>query len=231
MSANRLHRLTTAVRLRGVQVETDSTAGLSALQVRDLSVTSGTLVAVQGRSANEVHTLLLTLAGRVALAGGSLEIAGSPVSRRGTDAVRSPEPWRRRVGFVDARPVLFGHLSVAGNIGLPVRWSGKRHPREEIGKLCRSVGLDAVKDCWPAELDPAEQQRVAIAMALAYDPDLLVVAADPGSAGLDQLSRTLVDLVRLEGRTIVTSLATPIVQAGADQVLTLLDGRPIGTNA
>ncbi len=231
MSANRLHRLTTAVRLRGVQVETDAAAGLSALHVRDLSVTSGTLVVVQGESPDEVSTLLLTFAGRAALAGGSLEIAGSPVCRSGTDPVRSPEPWRRRVGFVGPRPVLFGHLSVLGNIALPVRWSGKRHPREEVRKLCRSVGLDLVKDRRPGELGRAEQQRLAIAMAMAYDPDLLVVAVEDPTTEEDALSRTIVDLVRLEGRTIVTSLSAPVVRDAADQVLTLLGGHPIGSSA
>lgn len=237
MSANCLRRLTTAVRLLEVHVDVDAAAGLPALHVRDLSVTSGTLVVVEGKSPEEVRTLLLILAGRVPRAGGLLEIAGHPLSQAGTDTLRDPEPWRRRVGVVSARPALFGHLSVVGNLALPVRWSGRRHPREQVRNLCRSVGLDAVKDRFPVELCQADRQRVAIAMALAYDPDLLVVdvesvECDDASgcvrAGLDALSRTLVDLVQLEGRTIVTSLTTPPVRDSAHQILTLLDGYLIG---
>jgi len=234
MSANRRRQLTTAVRLSGVQIHLDTVAGLSALTVLDLSVTSGTLVLVQGDSPAEVRTLLWTLAGRVHRAAGLLEIAGHPLTIGGGDPITDPSTWRRRVGFVGSRPTLFGHLSVAGNIALPVRWSGKRHPRSQVRNLCRSVGLDAAKDRMPAELIPSEQQRVAVAMALAFDPDLLVVVAgnelgsDHLRIGDDELSRALVDLVRLEGRTIVTSLKTPAVEEATAQILTLVDGHVTG---
>src|SRR4051794_17144075 len=204
MSANQLPRLTTAARLLGVDVEPDAAAGRRALHVPDLSVTSGTLVVALGDPPDQARTLLLILAGRVPLARGRLEVAGHPLSRHGTDTLRAPQLWRRRVGGVAARPALFSHLSVVDNVALTVGWSGSRQPREQVRNLCRSVGLDPVKDRFPVELARPDRQRVAVAMALAFDPDLLVVDVearrddldDPSGAGagagLDALSRVLV---------------------------------------
>jgi predicted ABC-type transport system involved in lysophospholipase L1 biosynthesis ATPase subunit len=238
MSASQLRRLTTAARMLGVDVAPDAVTGRGALHVPDLRVTSGTLVVALGDPPGQARTLLLALAGRVPIVRGRVEVAGHPLSGRGTDPLHAPQLWRRRVGGVAARPTLFAHLNVTHNVALTVRWSGNRQPREQVRNLCRSVGLDPVKDRFPAELSRPDRQRVALAMALSFDPDLLVVDAEPdgdapeghhgspgaATAGLAGLSRTLVDLVRIEGRTIVTTLATPTVRDAADQILTLVGG-------
>lgn len=220
------HRLTTAARLIDVRVQADPGAGLAQLDGVTLTVTSGTLAVVGGDDPAAVRSLLLAIAGQVDVTGGTVEVAGHrlPADRR-----TSPEPWRRRVGVVPARPRLFDYLTPAENVALPVRWSGTRRPREHVAKLTRTLGLELRPDRLAVDLDVDERSRLALAMALAFDPDLIVVESGrggrSGDGSRDGLARAIVDLVRLEGRTIVTDLADPDVVRAADQAVTLVAGR------
>ncbi len=89
---------------------------------------------------------------------------------------------RRHIGYVLQTGGLFPYLSVADNIGLPRRLLG-RPDRDCVQRLADQLGLTPHLAKLPGELSVGERQRVAVARALAHDPD--VVIADEPTASLD----------------------------------------------
>ena len=85
-------------------------------------------------------------------------------------------PSRRRFGFVFQSYALFPHLTAAANVGYglprvsPVRRNGQR-----VNELLQLVGLEEVRDRYPAQMSGGQQQRVALARALALEPEVLLL--------------------------------------------------------
>ena len=123
-------------------------------------------------------------------------------------------------------------LTVAQNIGLPLRLDGRRPPRSQVRDVAARVGLEDRLRHRPAQLSGGQQQRVAIARALIARPE--VVFADEPTGALDTrngravlaLLRSLVDD---DGRTVVMVTHDPTAAAYADRVIFLADGRIAGT--
>ena len=150
----------------------------------DLSVRSGSLVAILGASGSGKTTLLRLLAGFERADSGRIAVAGEPVC----DAGLHVAPERRRIGYVAQEGALFPHLSVQDNVlfGLPRR---DRRDTHRAASLLELVGLPAsYAPRGPHQLSGGEQQRVALARALAPRPRL-VLLDEPFSA-LDAALRT-----------------------------------------
>jgi iron(III) transport system ATP-binding protein len=200
-------------------------AGKPVLRGVDLSVASGSLVAVLGASGSGKTTLLRLICG--------FERADSGTIRIGDDAVCGPglhlAPERRRIGYVAQEGALFPHLSVADNIvfGLP-RHLRRRHAR--VADLLALVGLPSdYARRPPQELSGGEQQRVALARALAPAPRL-VLLDEPFSA-LDaalrvQTRQAVTAALSAAGATalLVTHDQSEALSVG-DRVAVLRDGR------
>jgi putative ABC transport system ATP-binding protein len=123
-------------------------------------------------------------------------------------------------------------LTVAQNIGLPLRLDGKRAKRGAIRAVAARVGLENRLRHRPAQLSGGQQQRVAIARALVARPE--VVFADEPTGALDtKTSRGVLSLLRelvdRDGHTVVMVTHDPAAATYADRVVLLADGKIAGT--
>ncbi len=188
-----------------------------------LEVAQGETVAVMGPSGAGKSTLLQALAGLEPLDGGEIAVEGRVVDRVDAPRVQTA-PMRRGVVLLGQEPRLFPHLSARENVAFGPRAGGVDVRKAGIvadGWLDR-VGLPGAGRRMPHELSGGEQQRVAVARALAAEPRVVLldeplVALDPATAGdirrmlRDQLVRTTTvavthdaaDAVALADRLIV----------------------------
>lgn len=173
---------------------------VAALNGFNLSVERGGVLGLLGPSASGKTTALRVIAGFERPDAGTIEIAGTTVA---SDSVWVP-PEKRRVGMVFQDYALFPHLSVSGNVAFGL--SRGEHRATRVLEVLAMVGLTGTADRMPHELSGGEQQRIALARALAPRPHLILL--DEPFSNLDTPQR---DRVRREVRTIlVESRATAI---------------------
>ncbi|MCI4369435.1 MAG: ABC transporter ATP-binding protein [Thermoplasmata archaeon] len=155
----------------------------------DLTVPEGRALAVIGPSGSGKTTLLRALSGFVPLAGGRLSIDGGDLARLA--------PEQRGIGYVPQGLALFPHRSVRGNLEYPLEIRGRSDGAERVEDLAKSWGLSSLLDARPGEISGGEQQKVAMARALASEPRVLLW--DEPLSAVDALARSqLIDLVRQE---------------------------------
>jgi len=188
-----------------------------ALDQVDLTIERGEFVSVTGPSGSGKSTLLHVLGLLDTPTSGRYEVDGLDVS-----ALRDRERARvrnRRIGLVFQAFQLVPHLTVAENVELPLVYRGlERSSRlERARRALERVGLADRRTHLPDELSGGEQQRTAIARALAADPDLLL--ADEPTGNLDGASTDGVLEVFREihhaGTTVVVVTHNPRVAATA----------------
>ncbi|MBR9990679.1 MAG: ABC transporter ATP-binding protein [Gemmatimonadetes bacterium] len=217
------------VRLRGVsKAYDDGSTRHDVLNAVDLDVASGEMVALLGPSGSGKSTLLNIIAGLDAPDGGTVEVSGrdlAGMSERARTLLR-----RRDIGFVFQFFNLIPTLTVLENIRLPLELTGRRDPGP-ARELLERVGLAGRERAFPEELSGGEQQRIAIARALAHEPRLLL--ADEPTGNLDSATGArvldlLTRLVRERGAAMVIATHSSDVVDRADRVLTLHDGAIAG---
>ncbi len=167
-----------------------STAGIEvqALQGLDLLVGAGELTALVGASGSGKSTLLNILAGLDSPTAGQARVAGHDLLAMGA---RDRVAYRRSVvGFLwqQTSRNLFSHLTAAENVALPMRLAGLRRARRRprAAELLDMVGVGYCADRMPGQMSGGEQQRVAIGIALANQPAVLL--ADEPTGELDSES-------------------------------------------
>lgn len=198
-----------------------------AVDLVDLVVEPGTLVALRGRSGSGKTTLLNLIAGLDRPDVGQVHVAGTsldPLDDRGLAALR-----RDHIGFIFQAFGLLPVLTAAENVEVPLRLRNTpvEERRERVAVLLDTVGLAQRATHLPHELSGGEQQRVAVARALATEPALLL--ADEPTAQLDTpngrevmvLLRQLVDA----GTAALVATHDPVVVDYADRVVEMMDGR------
>jgi ABC-type lipoprotein export system ATPase subunit len=198
-----------------------------ALRGTDLALAAGSWTSIMGPSGSGKSTLLHVLAGLLRPTAGSVTVDGAEFTRMSEgERARSR---RRRVGVVLQRDNLHPHLNVAGNVALPLHLDGQRRRaiRDRVGHLLVEVGLADRRRQRAVRLSGGEAQRVAIAVALAHRPK--VVLADEPTGELDEkTTESVLDLlesVRVEeGTAILTVTHNPRVAARADRRLVMRDG-------
>ncbi|MFE2172396.1 ABC transporter ATP-binding protein [Kitasatospora sp. NPDC059462] len=158
---------------------------VQALQGLDLAVREGELLALVGASGSGKSTLLGILAGLDSPSAGTAEVAGTDL---GTLKGRARTAYRRRtVGTIQQQTAanLLPYLTARENVQLPMGYAGvpRRRRAARAGELLDLMGIAAAADRTPAALSGGEQQRVAIAVALANEPRLLL--ADEPTGELD----------------------------------------------
>ena len=201
-----------------------------ALQGIELQVTPGEILALVGPSGAGKSTLLNVLGGLDRPSAGQVWVNERNLVELSEAAL---DRYRREgVGFVwqQSGRNLIGYLTALENIMLPMRLARvpRRERRARAVELLTSVGLTARMDHVPAQLSGGEQQRVAIAVALANHPMLLL--ADEPTGELDTTTAREIytlfhDLVRRYALTVVIVSHDPAIAAHVNRVVSIRDGK------
>ena len=221
---------TPAIALRDVRKEYgEGEAAVVALDGVSLDIEPGSFTAIMGPSGSGKSTFLHVAAGLDRPTSGTVALADNELA--GMSERRLTILRRERVGFVFQAFNLLPSLTVAQNIGLPLRLDGHRARRADVRRVAARVGLDQRLRHRPSQLSGGQQQRVAIARALITRPE--VVFADEPTGALDtRTGRGVLALLRevvdVDGHTVVMVTHDPTAGAHADRVVLLADGRLAG---
>jgi putative ABC transport system ATP-binding protein len=191
-------------------------------------VKSGEFVSIVGPSGNGKSTLLNMITGIDRPTSGEIIVTGKPVHKMNEDALAA---WRgENVGIIFQFFQMLPSLSLLQNVILPMDLAGKyssHERRERAGHLLEIVGLADQMNKLPSMVSGGQQQRAAIARALANDPGLLV--ADEPTGNLD--SRTSHDVFDLfnevvgQGKTLLMVTHDKELAQQVPRVVEILDGR------
>ena len=201
-----------------------------ALRGLDLAVDAGEVVAIVGASGSGKSTLLNILAGYDSPSAGGVEVGGKDLLRM---SAREVEEYRRvDVGFIwqQTSRNLFPYLSTLENVTLPMMLTNTpgSERRERAEELLGLVGLSHRLDHTPEKLSGGEQQRVAIAVALANRPPLLL-ADEPTGELDDATAAEILDLFgtvnREMGTTILIVTHDPDIAYKVGRVVMIRDGK------
>jgi len=201
-----------------------------ALRGLDLAVDQGEVVAIVGASGSGKSTLLNILAGYDTPSAGGVTVGGKDLLRM---TAREVEEYRRiDVGFIwqQTSRNLFPYLSTLENVTLPMMLTNTpgAERRERAEELLNLVGLGHRLDHTPEKLSGGEQQRVAIAVALANRPPLLL-ADEPTGELDDATAAEILDLfgsVNQEmGTTILIVTHDPDIAYKVGRVVMIRDGK------
>ena len=205
-------------------------AKITILRGISFQVQPGEFVSIVGPSGNGKSTLLNMITGIDRPSSGEIIVTGQAVHKMSEDHLAA---WRgEHVGIVFQFFQMLPALSLLDNVILPMELSGSRKyaPQQRRGRaehLLETVGLADQKHKLPSQVSGGEQQRAAIARALANDPDLLV--ADEPTGNLD--SRTSRDVFSLfaqvvgQGKTVLMVTHDKELAQRVPRIVEILDGR------
>jgi ABC-type lipoprotein export system ATPase subunit len=210
-----------------------STAGIEvqALQGLDLMVGAGELTALVGASGSGKSTLLNILAGLDTPTAGQARVAGHDLLAMST---RDRLGYRRSVvGFLwqQTGRNLFSHLTAAENVALPMRLARERSRARRSSRaleLLEMTGVGYCADRMPAQMSGGEQQRVAIGIALANQPAVLLADEPTGeldSESADQVFAALRTANAELGVTVLVVTHDPQVSAQVRRTIAIRDGK------
>jgi sulfate/thiosulfate transport system ATP-binding protein len=194
-----------------------------ALDGVSIQVEDGSLTALLGPSGSGKSTLLRVIAGLEAPDSGTVEISGR-------DATTVP-PQKRGIGFVFQHYAAFKHMTVRDNVafGLRVRKRPKREIAARVDELLRIVGLDGYHARYPAQLSGGQRQRMALARALAVEPEVLLLDEPFGALDANVRAELRDWLRRLHDEVHVTTVLVTHDQEEAmevaDRIVVLNRGR------
>ncbi len=198
-----------------------------------LTVRRGEMIAIVGSSGAGKSTLLHVLGALDRPSAGKVRLGGQAIEKLGDEAVAAIR--NRTVGFVFQFHHLLREFSALENVMMPLRIAGtaERAARERARALLDRVGLAARMHHRPGALSGGEQQRTAVARALAASPALLL--ADEPSGNLDQhnaerLHELFSELARDTSLGLVVVTHNQSLAARADRALLLDGGRLVDSN-
>jgi len=198
-----------------------------ALQGLDLQVEAGELMAIIGNSGSGKSTLLNMLGGLDRPTAGHLTVDGKDLLKMTeSDLVKYK---RETVGFIwqNSARNLIPYLTAQENVELPIMLQGRRK-RQRALELLDAVGLLHRRNNRLNQLSGGEQQRVAIAIALANQPKLLLADEPTGSVDTKMANHILElfrELTRNFGLTVVVVTHDPQLAKKVDRVVAIRDGK------
>jgi putative spermidine/putrescine transport system ATP-binding protein len=200
------------VRFAGVKKTYDGVQ----LVVRDLhlEIAKGEFLTLLGPSGSGKTTTLMMLAGFETPTAGDIQLNGQSLT--------TMPPHKRGLGFVFQNYALFPHMTVAENLAFPleVRKVPRSEIKERVAKALAMVELSGFDKRKPAQLSGGQQQRVAVARALVFDPELVLMDEPLGA-----LDKHLREQMQYELKRLHRELGVTVVYVTHDQgeALTLSD--------
>lgn len=194
-----------------------------ALDNVSLDIKPGSLTALLGPSGSGKSTLLRSIAGLETLDEGTVEIQGKDV----TDLA----PQKRGIGFVFQHYAAFKHMTVRDNVafGLAIRKRPKNEITKKVDDLLGIVGLSGFQHRYPVQLSGGQRQRMALARALAVDPQVLLLDEPFGALDAKVRADLRAWLRRLHDEVHVTTVLVTHDQQEAldvaDTIAVLASGR------
>ncbi len=202
------------------------------LEGLDLDIPKGKVVAILGASGCGKSTLLQLMGGALRPARGAVKVCGHEVHALDHDSLYR---LRRQIGMMFQKGGLFSDLTVFENIAFPMR-EHTSLPEAVISDLVKmklhAVGLRGALRLYPTELSGGMARRVALARAIALDPDLLIY--DEPFAGLDPITLNVIcNLIRtlndsLGSTSVVVTYDVPEAVKLADYLYVMGNGRIVG---
>ncbi len=178
------------------------------LVVKDLNlnVERGEFLTMLGPSGSGKTTVLMMLAGFEVATHGDILLNGQPIN--------NVPPHKRGIGMVFQNYALFPHMTIAENLAFPlqVRRMGKAEAEEKVNRALSMVRLDGFQHRRPAQLSGGQQQRVAVARALVFEPELVLMDEPLGA-----LDKNLREEMQFEIKHIHESLGVSVVYVTHDQ--------------
>ncbi|MDI9895541.1 sulfate ABC transporter ATP-binding protein [Rhodococcus sp. IEGM 1381] len=195
----------------------------AALDNVSIDIPKGSLTALLGPSGSGKSTLLRSIAGLEQLDSGRVVLAGQDVTW--------VSPQRREIGFVFQHYAAFKHLTVRDNVafGLQIRKRPKAEIAKKVDELLEIVGLAGFQSRYPAQLSGGQRQRMALARALAVDPQVLLLDEPFGALDAKVRADLRTWLRRLHDEVHVTTVLVTHDQEEAldvaDRIAVLNKGR------
>ena len=197
-----------------------------------LAIPPRQFVAIAGPSGSGKSTLLGLIAGLDRPSAGRIRVAGAEVTALGEDALA-----RFRldtIGYIFQSFHLIPTLTALENVAVTLELAGEADALPRARALLGEVGLGDRAEHYPVQLSGGEQQRVAVARAVARRPPVLL--ADEPTGNLDsatgkQIIELILGLNRTLGSTLVLVTHDPALAAHADRLITLRDGRVVADEA
>jgi arginine/ornithine transport system ATP-binding protein len=180
-----------------------------------LSVQAGDVISIIGSSGSGKSTLLRCInllespnQGRITIAGENLMLMAAPNGELQPRMPQQLQRLRTKLAMVFQHINLWSHKTVLQNIiEVPIHVLGiPRHQAIETARHClEQMDLDSIEDCYPSDLNPGKQQCVAIARALAVDPEVLLFDHPTRSLDPDSAAEVLYVMKNLaqQGRTML----------------------------
>jgi len=207
-----------------VKVYETATGGVTALRGVSFTVAKGELVVIMGPSGSGKTTLLSILGGLDRPSAGEVYVGGYALHKMSSKQL---DKFRRStIGFVFQFLNLIPKLTAYENIEIPMVARGVKDGRERILKIASELDIIDKLERLVEELSGGEQQRVAIAAAVAADPPIII--ADEPTAELDgeTIEKVMDFFLRLkeEDKTIIVATHDPRVSRKADKIILIEDG-------
>jgi putative spermidine/putrescine transport system ATP-binding protein len=211
----------TMVAFEGVQKTYDGRT----LVVKDLNLTvrRGEFLTMLGPSGSGKTTTLMMLGGFEQPTSGRILLEEQAVERL--------PPERRDIGFVFQNYALFPHMTVAENVGFPLRYRGVRgaEAKRRIENALSMVKLSGLGERRPAQLSGGQQQRVALARAMVFNPKLILMDEPLGALDKQLREHMQIEIKQIQQRLGITMVYVTHDQSEAltmsDRIAVFHDGR------
>lgn len=218
---------TPALELRDVRLTLPALSGpVDILRGVSLSVQPGESVAIVGPSGSGKSSLISLASGIEQATSGEVQLLGTSLSGKSEDELARLR--RGRVSLVFQSFHLLATMTAFDNVRTPLEIAGIDNVDAAAKAALEAVGLGSRMDHYPGQLSGGERQRVAVARALACNPQ--VVFADEPTGNLDAASGAIVAdmlfaLARDRGATLVVVTHDPKLAARAGRIVEMSDGR------
>ena len=193
------------------------------------SIERGEFVAVVGPSGSGKSTLLHLIGGVDRPNDGKIYIEGTDISNYNSKELALFR--RRKVGIVYQFYNLIPNLTVKHNIELPLTLDGRRVNEKLFNDIVNKLGISKKLNNFPSELSGGQNQRVAIARSLIYEPSLLLL--DEPTGNLDRKnSNEIIEILKYfnhtSNQTIILVTHDESVALESDRIITIVDGKIAG---